>query len=412
MRTVTNNRAVWGWAIVAAAARVAWLCAVAPVAHWDGDIYARTALRIARGMGYVDTWNNLPPFKPTAFYPVGYPATLAIGNALFGPSVWVAGGLNVLAAAITTAMVVLLARATWRPPAQHLAGALVALSPGSVLYASTYMTETVAGAWLVAAVYLTATGRDGTHGGSVRSQWLTGICLGIGGLVRPQTLLLAPVLALLVGNGGLRRRTLAFARVGLACTMIVLPWTARNCIELDACALVSVNGGSNLWIGTDPEAHGGYRDLRPGEGCDHVHGEVAKDRCYGRLAVARIKNSPWQWLGLVPEKLEELLDGEFSPTEYLRTAGALSTQRAEIIQRIDTAAFRGLCALTLLALLPLAGRPKLNHTGWCALAAVLGNLVIHGVFFGADRYHFAFSPLMAVLAGGVVHPRNESCPDT
>ena len=72
--------------------------------------------------------------------------------------------------------------------------------------------------------------------------------------------------------------------IGVACVAVVLPWTARNCARLDGCALVSVNGGSNLWIGTDPTAEGNYRDLRFGEGCDRTHGEVAKDRCYGREA--------------------------------------------------------------------------------------------------------------------------------
>ncbi|MEZ4411122.1 MAG: hypothetical protein R3A52_32270 [Polyangiales bacterium] len=292
-------------------------------------------------------------------------------------------------------------------PAHHLAAAFFALSPGSVLYASTFMTETLAGALVIAAVYLATTA---TGDRAARRQWATGLVLGLGGLVRPQTLLLAPMLAVMVGDGGWRRRALAFARVGVACAAVVLPWTARNCAQLDGCALVSVNGGSNLWIGADPAAQGGYRDLRPREGCDHVHGEVAKDRCYGRLAVARIRRDPLGWISLVPAKLEQLLDGEYSSTEYLRTARAISEREADAWQRYGTAAHRLLCAAALLALLPLAGRPKLNRAAWFSLAGVVGNLAIHAVFFGADRYHLPFAPLLAVLAGGVAHPRGEPCP--
>ena len=80
-----TSRAVTAvWVAITVALRVAWLARVPPVIAWDGILYARTALRIAHGLGYVDTWNNTPPWKPTAFYPVGYPALLGLGHALFG----------------------------------------------------------------------------------------------------------------------------------------------------------------------------------------------------------------------------------------------------------------------------------------------------------------------------------------
>jgi 4-amino-4-deoxy-L-arabinose transferase-like glycosyltransferase len=121
------------WTLLAVLVRVAWLAAVPPAVAWDGVIYERTAWRIAHGMGFVDTYNNVPPFLPTAFYPVGYPGLLALAHAFLGPGAWVAGALNVFAAAITTAVVFTLARRAFGAPAAHLSAALYALSPGAVL---------------------------------------------------------------------------------------------------------------------------------------------------------------------------------------------------------------------------------------------------------------------------------------
>jgi hypothetical protein len=385
------------WASVAVAVRALWLASTGPVIAWDGHIYARTALRLARGMGFVDTWNNLPPYRPTAFYPVGYPALLGLGYRVVGPSPWVAAGLNLLASAAVTASAVLLAQRASSRHGAHLAGALTALLPGGVMYVSTYMTEPVSAALLVLAVlFLARHGHQGKRGSALAA----GLCLGVGGLLRPQVLLLAPVLALASAEGA-RRRVGALGWTGLACALCVLPWTARNCVRLDGCALVSVNGGSNLWIGADPAARGGYRDLRPREGCDRVHGEVAKDRCYGRLALGRIAGDPIGWASLAFDKVHELLDFEAAPAAYLRDAAAPSAARDRLFLRREaalTGGHRALCALALLAVVLRARGAAWTLEARLAAWAVGGSVAVHAVFFGGDRYHLVFSPLLAVLA--------------
>lgn len=391
------------WSLLAALLRVAWLRAVPPAVAWDGEIYERTASRIAAGMGFVDTYNNLPPFAPTAFYPVGYPAMLALARVLLGPGLWVAGALNVLAAAVTTAAVFSLSRRAWGTAPAHLSAALYALSPGAVLYTSTLMTETVSAALLVVAIALA---EAFSRGRPSRFALCAGLVFGVAGLVRPQTLLLAPVVALLSSpSPRLADRVRTMALVGVACVAVVLPWTIRNCRVLDGCALVSVNGGSNLFIGTDPEARGTYRDLRRGEGCGPVLTEVAKDRCYGDLAVRRIAAHPLRWVSLMPAKLQALLDYEVSPAYYLRDAGSLSEATAGRAARWLTAFHRLVCALALLSL--LARRGPMPRAAALCLGAVAGSLAVHAVFFGGDRYHMVFLPLLAVIAGAVLSPARE-----
>lgn len=388
------------WSLLAAAVRVAWLRAVPPVTAWDGVIYERTAWRIAHGMGFVDTFDNVPPYLPTAFYPVGYPGILALAHLALGPGAWVAGALNVAAAAVTTAVVFALARRAFGAPAAHLSAALYALSPGAVLFASALMTETVSAALLVGAVALA---ERYSRAQTARLALAAGAVFGVAGLVRPQSLLLAPIVALLASPSprwAARARTVAL--VGVACAAVVLPWTARNCRVLDGCALVSVNGGANLFIGTDPAARGTYRELRGGEGCGHVLTEVAKDRCYGHLAARRIAAHPLRWVALMPAKLQTLLDYEVSPAYYLLEAGSLPRATAERVARWLTAFHRWVCALALLAL--LARRGPLPRPAVLCVGAVAGSLAVHAVFFGGDRYHMVFLPLLAVLASAVLAP--------
>ncbi len=397
-------RAAWKialiWALVTALIRVAWLWIQPPIPEWDGAIYHRTAERIARGMGFVDTWNNLPPYKPTAFYPVGYPGTLGALYLLFGSAPWVAGALNVASSSIAAAVISRMGHRAWGRAQAHAAGALFALSPGAILYCSAYMTELLSAAVLALALLCALRHRD-----EDRARWAVaaGVLLGFGGLVRPPALLIAPIVAVLA-----RARTRpaplsalrALVLVGVSCCAVVLPWTARNCRQLDGCALVSLNGGSNLWIGADPDARGGYRDIRIGEACLRVRGEVAKDRCFGRLAMERIAAHPLAWLSLAPLKVGHLLGYESTPVSYLQSATRQRAFRTSstFAYALMTAYHWILLALAAVGLAPLRHRRPAEIT--MSAAVIAGLVAVHVVFFGVDRYHFVFTPLLCLLAAG------------
>jgi 4-amino-4-deoxy-L-arabinose transferase-like glycosyltransferase len=400
-----DPRAAWRvalfWALATILLRAIWLAIQPPIPEWDGAIYHRTAERIARGMGFVDTWNNLPPYKPTAFYPVGYPALLGALYWVFGPSRWVAGAVNVVSSAIATASVTRMSFRSWGAVPAHVAGLLFTCSPGGVLYCSAYMTELVSAAVLCLALLCAVRYSD-----TGRARWaiVMGLLLGYGGLVRPPALLVAPVLAVLArpkASPRVRGTLRALVLVGLASCAVVLPWTARNCRKLDGCALVSLNGGSNLWIGADPAAMGTYRDLRIGEACLRVRGEVAKDRCFGRLAMQRIREHPLQWLALAPLKVGHLLGYESTPVSYLRYATRQQRfgQSATAMFAMITAYHWIILALAIIAIAPLRTGPRpLEVT--LSLASILALIAVHVVFFGVDRYHFVFTPLLCMLAGG------------
>src|SRR5207253_7262473 len=141
------------------------------------------------------------------------------------------------------------------------------------------------------------------------------LTLGVAALVRPQALLCAPFLAVVVPGpwrlGGPWILRLRSAALGCALALVpVLPWTVRNCRVMDGCALVSTNTGWNLAIGAFPRATGRFETLRATDGCREVTGQVQQDRCWFSYGAAEIKAAPMRWLALVPKKLAYTFDHE------------------------------------------------------------------------------------------------------
>ncbi len=386
--------------VLALVLRVAAARMLRPAPAWDGVLYERAARGIARGMGYVTFMfvQRSSDTVPTAFYPVGYPAFVGALYRLFGEELLV---LQLGGACVSALSVLFAHRIAWRARptrAAHLAALFCALLPGSIVFAPAAMTEPLFAALLAAALWLLTR----TPGGARRVELiLSGIALALATYVRPQALLLAPILPLFACPPPTplwpRVRSAALVTV---CTLVpVLPWTARNCRSLDGCALVSTNGGSNLAIGAVPRGNGRYFALEPRDGCRGVVGEVARDRCWRAVAAEAIRRDPLHWLALGAVKLDHTLSYEAFPVGYLRESGAVALDDAgeQRWRRAITRPWRVFLLLALLALAPFSSRSPLPPPARAALAGALVMLATHVVFFGGDRYHLALIPWLTTL---------------
>ncbi|MGK3991728.1 hypothetical protein [Sorangium sp. So ce1024] len=308
--------AIFAVALAVRVAVVAWAAGRFPPTA-DGTYYHRVAERIAEGLGYTWLWPD-GVVTYAAHYPVGYPGAVGALYALFGAHPAVAMLLNAAVGALAALAVHRLAsRAAPRSRAvPALAGALVALHPGLVAYTPALMTEGVTGALVACAAWASAWARDRRP--ALVPFVVVGLLVGAATLVRPQSLLLAPVFAGLAlsgpapggfprPGGSLAWRAARRAAPVLLTTAVALlvcaPWTARNCARMNRCALVSVNGGWNLLIGADPASTGAWAPIQVPEACREVFDEAGKDACFGREARRYIAEHPGAWLGLVPRKL-------------------------------------------------------------------------------------------------------------
>jgi hypothetical protein len=308
-----------------------WLAlAWAGEAVWDGHYYDFGARRIAAGFGYSDdrTIDGHAVWHAWCHYPVGYSGFLALFYRVLGASYATAAVANALVGAALALVTWGLAKQALRPWRARAAGILVAVHPGLVVYSALVMSEPLAALLTLLAFWL-ATRDESPRRGLI----LGALVLGLAALVRPQALLCAPFLGLVLdgsGGGAPRRelprsvrwtRALAAAAVACAVALLpVLPWTARNCRVMDGCALVSTNAGWNLAIGAFPRATGRFETLRSSDGCREVTGQVQQDRCWLSYGLQQIADHPWHWLGLVPAKLGYTFDHESFAVEYLHEA--------------------------------------------------------------------------------------------
>ena len=171
---------------------IAW--AKEPV--WDGHYYDFGARRIAAGLGYSDDVLIAGALRwhPWCHYPVGYSGFLAGVYKVFGAGPKVATVANAVVGAGLASLVHLTARqalSSWRARA---AGLLVAFSPELIIYSALLMTEPLASLAPIAAAWVALRHQDEKR---LRGALIAGVLLGLGTLVRPQTILAAPGLLLL-----------------------------------------------------------------------------------------------------------------------------------------------------------------------------------------------------------------------
>jgi 4-amino-4-deoxy-L-arabinose transferase-like glycosyltransferase len=439
----------WALGMVAFLPRLFVAIAWAKEPVWDGHYYHLGASRIAAGLGYSEDVlvRGVPVWKPWAHYPVGYSGLLGVFYRLFGDGLLVAPLLSALLGAAMAVLIHRIALSHLGSTRARIAGGVAALHPGLIAYCPLVMTEIPSAFLLVALLWTLQRFRGRWH-----AALLGGVIIGVLTLVRPASLLLVPLVALSearpLGRAALR------SAVALGVALLVLaPWTIRNCVRMDGCALVSTNGGWNLAIGAITTT-GRFQTLRGKDGCPVVTGQVQQDDCWADVGWKKIKEAPLAWLSLAPKKLSQTFDHESFAIEYMREAdpGAWPEQRREAARGLLTTAHLALLALAALsvvavpfgrlrkaeqywqggvlallsglifygtlaeqhpfhwlmvvapviAFLPLPGRPYLGAVGRMAMATIGITALTHVVFFGEDRYHLFLSPLLCLLAASAL----------
>lgn len=412
---------------------------------WDGHYYHLGAARIAEGLGYSEDVlrGGVPVWRPWCHYPVGYSGFLALAYRLFGDGIRTAPLANAVVGALLAAVVHRLALRAMTLGRARVAGGIVALHAGLIAYSAVLMSEVLCALLVFTAAWV------GTRRATLGAAATAGLLLGLATLVRPASILAAPLAVLLIPAP--RRFAVARAVVVVAAALLtVAPWTLRNCRVMDGCAFVSTNFGWNLAIGA-LTPNGRFHPLRASDGCPVVTGQVQQDRCWAAVGRETIRRDPAAWLARIPAKLSQTYDHESFAIEYLREAdpaswseprrvagrallgglhqlllvaallGGLSLPSRRrlgavgaLVQGVlvlatlgySLLAFSGdghpfwpvALAIPLLGLLPLPGSPPRGPVERFALAWVLVTSVTHAVFFGDDRYHLVVTPALALLA--------------
>jgi 4-amino-4-deoxy-L-arabinose transferase-like glycosyltransferase len=431
-------------AAIALAVRLAVVAWAAPriVPIDDAAFYLRIAERLAQGLGYTWVWPD-GSVTYSAFYPVGYPAMVAAVFAVTGPRPAAAMVLNAILGALGAFAAHRLAlRAA---PDRRLAlasGLLVALHPALVAYTPVLMTDGVVAALVTCAAAVTAWARDRASARPLAAGAAIGFVVGIATLVRPQSIVLAPIFGLVAASGGatsIRRMAALAGAATLAAILVCAPWTARNCVRMKRCALVSYNGGWNLLVSTS-----GVEPFRVPDACRDVFDEAEKDACFSRAGGRILREHPAAWLALAPGKLAGTFDYSGAAPWYLHASnpaafpyaakvalGAAETllERVALLGALAWAARRmpspeprglrsarigvallgavfavtlhawiGYAAFAMAAILRGRSLWKGPVLGGTAVVVLASTMAIHAAFFGLGRYAIVVFPLITALA--------------
>lgn len=418
---MTDRRARISLALVVATGvvlRIAW-CIVAarsPEGLHDPLFYRLLATGVARGDGY---HFFIDPGAPTAYYPVGYPASLVPAALLVEhtpvPASWFTGIIaaqNVVWQVCTMLGVFAIARRLARGSALAglLAAGIVAVWPNLVIHTALALTESLFLALLTGALLVAVWGPWDGAPVPPRRLLLLGALVGAATLVRPVSLPLVPAffLAHLAARNGWRPALRHTGIVVAGAVVVMAPWVVRNAVVMGQPTL-STNTGDNLCIGRRVDAPGSFEIDNPRclagdfDDLERPEYEIERDAFGRRQAIDFVREHPGEearlWFRRAHHTFRNDADGVAAVESYgddvfltARQRDALKTASNVFYAVVGPL---GVAALGWLVLRRPRGSPPAVLLG----LTFLGVLVPPIVFFGDPRFHVPAAPVVALALG-------------
>ena len=390
---------------LALAVRVTWVLAIdrTGFAFNDALMYHSTAENLSEGHGYV-------PFTggPTARWPPGFSTVLGGLYWLFGVHPIVGELFNAVVGAVTVVLLMLIAERVLDRGTAIVAGTMLAVLPGPIMWTDVLVSETLYTALFVAALLILVRARP-TWG------WLLafGVAVGIGALVRGEALtwLVLPVVMwwrLVPWRSLARVMLVAVASAGV----VMVPWTVRNAVVMDAFVPVATNASETLWSGHNDDATGAqvYPPADYDERFDQALPalELERAKALRNDAIEYMVRHPVRELELVPLKLLHLNRGDSYVLDWVNAPGTneappISRIQAERIRVVADLGYYGLLTLAVLGAVVLGRRFWGSRIGRIAGASFATALFLYGfLYYGNYRYRLPYEPLMVLVAAALV----------
>jgi 4-amino-4-deoxy-L-arabinose transferase-like glycosyltransferase len=395
---------------LAAVVRTAWVLYAArePQELHDPLFYMIYADQIASGEGY-----RLLDGSPTAYYPVGYSATLGalffVIKHTFIPDNFpnAVGFFQVFLGIATLGLAFYVGRKLFGVAAGLAAALVMALFPNLVYHTAAPLTETLFN-FLTMATFALLVSPLWMKGEIGRGRLIVaGVMLGASSLVRPIALLWLPILFVVWLYAGARFRDAAVQTgvIAVATFAVIMPWTIRNVIVMDAPLLISANLGDDLCIGHNPGATGHF-ELPPE--CFEGYGqyqrpelETKRNNDLIRESISFAVRHPLYEIKLLAWKARWTYDhdhdGLWAVESYGDDMFINDTLRRWLSHTADIYFFTVLSAggLALIALAFRGGDPR--HL--FLVLATLAFATVPLAFFGDARFHVPAVPYLTLGVG-------------
>jgi 4-amino-4-deoxy-L-arabinose transferase-like glycosyltransferase len=408
---LTSAQRAWLWSIVAVAAavRVAWALYATrtPAAVGDPFFYFEYGKRLAAGHGY----DNYATGEPTAYYPVGYPAALAmvfwiVQHTPIPDDLPMAGAL--FQAALGTGSVVLvfvIARKLFGVTAGLVAAGITALFPNLVFYVAILQVETLF-IFLFLLCVAIAVDADWSAGALTRNRALVlGGALGVCTLVRPFAIPLLGGLALAVWIASRSWRALAttLGWVALTFALVVAPWVVRNIVKVDA-ATISTNMGDTLCIDRYVNSTGRFRFVDEAGGCAPSSlSEAARNTENNRIALRFVREHPGEELHLIGIRAWYMMENDRDGLQAAEVGSGerfLGHRLRSVLGGVADGYFFVALALAVLGLPAFVRDRRADRI--IVLAAIATLVGVPLLLWGSTRFHVPLLPFLAISAAGSI----------
>ncbi len=368
---------------------------------------------LAHGRGYVSYLDG----TATSYYPVGYPALLAVVDwiGLHVPlvpndQVLLTNLAHSLLGAASIVLVCFIARKVVGNRAGLVAAAIVAFFPSMVIGVATFAVETT---FVFAALACVAilVDHDWALGppGRRRLLWF-GAAFGAAVLVRPfiAPILIGLAIAAWIAGGGWRPALRTVGWVLPTLIVVLTPWTIRNEARFDAFVPISTNLGDTLCMARFPGSTGGFSFAGPPNCAETTLPEAERNTANTRAAARFVVDHPVEELRLVGRRFRLITEHDhFMLTEVLVNG---SVELPSGVRRaVDFGADWYYHMVWILALPGLV----LLCRGWrrdrllgarraLVVVTAAGLLVIPIGLWGTPRFHAPLLPFLAIAAAGSV----------
>ena len=374
--------------------RLLWVIAVPVIPVFDCRFYDLLARNLAQGYGY-----SFAPGEFTAFWPVGPSFLYSIVYRVFGPHLVAASLFNVVVAVLGIWLAMRFAEIWFDRRIALLTGLLLAVWPEQIEFVTVVSSELVFNLFLLIWMVVWS-----SKARLLDRIWVRGTVMGAAAaatcFMRPIALLL-PAVLLAVDLLRPRRLKRPVLTAGLSCLVmlaLIAPWTLRNWRELHGFALISSNGGLNLYEGNHA---GEIGDADMPVNSEEAIPEIERDRYAGDLARSYIREHPFVFAGRIVPKLYRLYSGENYGTYWNRPAlleryGHFGERSVRLASDVF---WYAMLAMSLVGLNLIRRRTSLRDvlTHPCVMVCIYISCV-YAITHAVDRFHFPCVPFLAMLA--------------
>lgn len=397
--------------VTAIVPRAAWVAYNdrAPKALNDPVFYNFYGDQIASGHGYTRFTG-----EKYAYYPVGYPATLAAlkkaGDIFgWGRSIFSAKMMNGMFGAISVLLLYLIAVRLFDRRVAMAAGLLEAIFPNQIYYVGTILSEPEFTMLLLAAILVLIWRPWSRDGMPWQQLFAAGLLLSAATMVRG-ILLVFPLVLLAIWWFYLRSRKRALIQTAIlfaGIAVLTVPWSVRNTLAFHTLTGPSTNLGDDLCIGNFYGAQGRFtlrgKCFPPDTGKPPQQVESERNRRGVRIAIHDVLAHPARMPKLIGQKAWWTVytdDGGLTAAESYGHDAFIPVYRRLVLSVAANAVYYATGAIALLGMAAFALAKDPRRAFFLATFGYVMAMPL--IFFGDSRFHYPAIPFVVLITAATV----------